>query len=214
MGMNIASSMFLAGLFCIGIIIFDIICPDPESVKKNDELLYKYVFFRGGMYLFAFAALACACFSIYFAKKYDDRKAADREAVIAEYKEDGYVICQTNESNDKYAISSDELKKYKEKTANTIFLYKIPTKEEMVVKSAKLELIILDAHDLYDEKDCYPCELVENAVCERKCLILKDEYKRYKSGELFYITVFNNRKDYAELIDTSSIVGIRKLDWN
>lgn len=75
-------------------------------------------------------------------------------SVIEEYKADGYIIC-TDDSGTKYAVSADELKKYKEKSAKNIILYTVSDKEEAVKKASNLELTLTDTKGLYSKSDCY-----------------------------------------------------------
>lgn len=133
----------------------------------------------------------------------------EKEKVTDEYKAEGYIICKANNLK-QYAISADELEKYKEKTAKTITFYGIPSKKEVVKKTTDFKLTeIKDIQSLYHQKDCYACEM-SGIFLVNRCSILKDEYERYKNGESFYMTVFYESKNCAELVDTDTIFSIQK----
>lgn len=133
----------------------------------------------------------------------------EKEKVADEYKAEGYIICKSNDLN-QYAISKDELEKYKNK-AETVTLYTLPDKKEIVKKTNTTYFKLLEINDiqsLYRKEDCYTCKLT--TTLEHWGAISKTEYKRYKNGDSFYMTVFYENKNRAELIDTSTINSIQK----
>lgn len=133
----------------------------------------------------------------------------EKEKVADEYKAEGYIICKANDLK-QYAISKDELEKYKNK-AETVTLYTLPDKEEIVKNTNTTDFKLLKINDiqsLYRKEDSYACELT--TPLEYWGAISKTEYERYKNGDSFYMTVFYENKNRAELIDTSTINSIQK----
>lgn len=191
-------------------------CPElPESEEGNNDALLKYVFCKIIHIIFLLILLlntfVCAGLFIYTQKQ----EHAQRMSVIEEYKADGYIIC-TDDSGTKYAVSADELKKYKEKSAKNIILYTVSDKEEAVKKASNLELTLTDTKGLYSKSDCYDCslcyEITKGLYNRDRCYITKEEYDRYKAGESFYMTVFYENKNQAELISTDIIDTIQIID--
>lgn len=120
----------------------------------------------------------------------------EKEKVADEYKAEGYIICKANDLK-QYAISKDELEKYKNK-AETVTLYTLPDKEEIVKNTNTTDFKLLKINDiqsLYRKEDCYACELTTSL--EYWGAISKTEYERYKTGDSFYMTVFYENKNRA-----------------
>lgn len=191
-------------------------CPElPKPEEDNNDALLKYAFCKIIHTIFLLilllSTLVCAGLFIYTLKQ----EHAQRMSVIEEYKADGYIIC-TDDSGTKYAVSADELKKYKEKSAKNIILYTVSDKEEAVKKASNLELTLTDTKGLYSKSDCYDCslcyEITKGLYNRDRCYITKEEYDRYKVGESFYMTVFYENKNHAELISTDIIDTIQIID--
>lgn len=134
---------------------------------------------------------------------------SSKQEVADACKAEGYIICKGSDL-EQYAISKDELEKYKNK-AKTVTLYTLPDKEEIVKNTNTTNFKLLKINDiqsLYRKEDCYTYKLTTSF--EHWGAISKTEYERYKNGDSFYMTVFYENKNRAELIDTSTINSIQK----
>lgn len=191
-----------------------------SKIKKFRWVLVKLLLFVvgvTGVFIILWAMQTCG--KDVTAKK---EKIASMEK---EYQDAGYFICDiydidfgTKESSG--AISKDDMEAYKLGNANVMTLYTIPERTENILKTSQLDgrFIIKDVKDMYNDSDCYKCNIICDGIITRIfkngniVYIPKDEVEKYRSGEKFVMTIYGNKGKCAELLSSDSIDSLEIME--